>query len=56
MAQFRAYFDDSGTHASSSVVVLGGLVGLDEEWERLSEKWMAKFASPQPGPDPPMRQ
>jgi hypothetical protein len=49
MALFRAYFDDSGTHAGSPVVVLGGLIGLDTQWEPLSLKWRTKLAVPLPG-------
>jgi hypothetical protein len=48
MALFRAYFDDSGTHKGSAFVVLGGLVGLDEQWEPLCDKWAAKLAAPLP--------
>ena len=32
VALFRAYFDDSGTHAGSAVIVLGGLIGTDGQW------------------------
>jgi Protein of unknown function (DUF3800) len=48
MALFRAYFDDSGTHKESAFVVLGGLVGLDNQWESLCDKWAAKLAAPLP--------
>jgi hypothetical protein len=48
MALFRAYFDDSGTHKGSKVVVLGGLIGLDSQWGPLVTKWTAKLAAPFP--------
>jgi hypothetical protein len=49
MALFRAYFDDSGTHAGSSAVVFGGLVGTDDQWETFDAAWRAKLAAPLPG-------
>ena len=45
----RAYFDDSGTHVGSPVVVLGGLLGRTENWGKLEDKWRAKLASPLEG-------
>ncbi|MGD0024349.1 MAG: DUF3800 domain-containing protein [Xanthobacteraceae bacterium] len=48
MALFRAYFDDSGTHGGSPVVVFGGLIGLDTQWEPFDAKWRAKLAAPLP--------
>jgi Protein of unknown function (DUF3800) len=49
MALFRAYFDDSGTHRDAPVVVFGGLVGTDTQWEGFDAKWRAKLAEPLPG-------
>jgi len=45
----RAYFDDSGTHASSDVAVMGGLVGTVAQWEQFESQWAAKLNDPQPG-------
>jgi hypothetical protein len=44
----RAYFDDSGTHSSSGVV-MGGLIGTVEQWDRFERAWAAKLADPLPG-------
>lgn len=41
-----AYFDDSGTHTSSDVVVWGGFIGTDEQWAAFDDKWRAKLARP----------
>ena len=49
----RAYFDDSGTHANSSVVVMGGLIGTVQQWERFERAWAARLADPLPGYDKP---
>jgi hypothetical protein len=45
----RGYFDDSGTHANSDVVVIGGLFGTVEQWERFERAWAARLADPLPG-------
>lgn len=34
-----AYFDESGTHDGSKVMVLGGLVSSLSQWERLTRSW-----------------
>ena len=41
-----AFFDDSGTHADSSVVALGGLLGTDQQWEVFAQKWRALLDRP----------
>lgn len=46
------YFDDSGTHATSPVVVFGGLLGQKEHWEAFEPQWRAKLAAPLPGKPP----
>src|SRR5207248_1205928 len=45
----RAYFDDSGTHASSEVVVLAGLIGTEAQWSLYERLWVQKLAYPLPG-------
>jgi hypothetical protein len=46
------YFDDSGTHAGSPVVVFGDLLGEKEHWQEFEPKWRAKLAAPLPGKPP----
>src|SRR5947209_3862900 len=48
----RAYFDDSGTHGNSEVVVMGGLIGTVEQWDRFEAAWAAKLACPLEGKPP----
>jgi hypothetical protein len=45
----RAYFDDSGTHASSEVVVLAGLIGAGAQWDSFKRQWAEKLTCPLPG-------
>jgi hypothetical protein len=45
----RAYFDDSGTHAGSDVVVLAGLIGTEAQWDLFKRRWAEKLACPLPG-------
>lgn len=35
----KAFFDDSGTHDSSDVIVMGGLLAPEEAWVVLEPKW-----------------
>ena len=52
----RAYFDDAGTHGSSNVVMLGGLIGTCEQWDKFEASWAAKLADPLPEyHKPPLR-
>lgn len=46
------YIDDSGTHDGAPVVVFGGLIGEQEQWERFEPRWKAKLANPLPGKSP----
>jgi Protein of unknown function (DUF3800) len=43
------YFDDSGTHGTSDVVVVGGLLGNQYQWQFFNELWAAKLGEPSPG-------
>jgi hypothetical protein len=47
-----AYFDDAGTHKSSQVVVIGGLIGTDAQWDAFRPAWAAKLRAPIPGKPP----
>jgi hypothetical protein len=44
-----AYFDDSGTHLSSPVVVVGGLLGTEEQWVVFKSEWAKLLARPLDG-------
>lgn len=52
MGVLGAFFDDSGTHASSPVVALGGLLGTEEQWDEFATAWTALLAQPLPGKQP----
>jgi Protein of unknown function (DUF3800) len=45
----RGYFDDSGSHTSSDIVVMAGLFGYSNQWDYLSKLWAKKIADPCPG-------
>jgi hypothetical protein len=49
MLMLAAYFDDSGTHDDSSVVVWGGFLGTATQWSNFDKVWRAKLAAPLPG-------
>jgi hypothetical protein len=49
----RAYFDDSGTHKDSDVVVVGGLVASVEQWAAFEVAWAARLSDPLPGYNKP---
>ena len=38
---FTAYFDESGTHAGSSSVVVGGYISSDIRWAKFQKEWQA---------------
>ena len=50
-----AFFDDSGTHASSPVVVLGGVLGTEDQWKEFDSAWAALLVKPIAG-KPPLKQ
>lgn len=39
----KAFFDDSGTHASSDVIVMGGIIAPEEAWAALEPPWQAEI-------------
>jgi hypothetical protein len=47
-----AFFDDSGTHAGSPVVAMGGLLGTDPQWDYFAENWTALLKAPYPDKPP----
>ena len=44
-----AFFDDSGTHLSSPVVALGGLLGTEDQWNAFNVAWANLLKNPAPG-------
>ena len=50
-----AFFDDSGTHSSSPIVTLGGLLGTADQWEAFQAAWMDLLRSPMQG-KPPLKE
>lgn len=46
------FFDDSGTHANSPLVVIGGLLGTDAQWDIFADHWKALLACPLPDKEP----
>ena len=50
-----AFFDDSGTHPTSPVIALGGLLGTEEQWNAFGAAWANLLDNPLPG-KPPLRQ
>lgn len=47
-----AFLDDSGTHAGSPAVVIGGLLGTEDQWDVFADAWTARLATPLPGRPP----
>jgi len=52
MAMLEFYYDDSGTHADSDVVVWGGVAGHVHFMNELSAAWNAQLATPCEGRPP----
>ncbi len=48
----ESYFDDSGTHSGSRVVVWGGLIGDAQSFVELDAAWRAQLDEPVPGKPP----
>jgi hypothetical protein len=47
-----AYFDDSGTHDPSQIVIIGGLFGTEAQWATLEDAWGKLLAVPLEGQKP----
>ena len=44
-----AFFDDSGTHSTSPVVAIGGLLGTEDQWDVFAPAWSKLLNAPLPG-------
>jgi hypothetical protein len=47
-----AYFDDSGTHAGSDIIVMACIIGTEAEWSRFEVAWKAQLLKPLPDKSP----
>jgi hypothetical protein len=52
LSMFSVYFDESGTHKDSNVVVVAGWVSTDIQWQRFSTAWTGVLRAA--GLDPPI--
>lgn len=49
IAVLGAFFDDSGTHADAPLVVIGGVLGDADQWDRFAPLWNKLLTEPLPG-------
>ena len=47
-----AFLDDAGTHSNSGLVVVGGLLGTEEQWDLFEPRWTELLNHPVPGKPP----
>lgn len=49
LLMITGYFDDSGTHDTSEIVLVGGLLGNQYQWQYFNELWASQLREPVPG-------
>jgi hypothetical protein len=55
LAMITGYFDDSGTHEQSEIVLVAGLFGTEARLESLDRNWRQHIRNPLGGRKPPLR-
>jgi hypothetical protein len=55
VTMLRAYFDDSGTHRSSNIVLVAGILGTEWQIKSLDRLWQMHVNRPLDGGKPPLR-
>lgn len=56
LAMLGAYLDDSGTHSTSDIVIVGGLAGTEWQLRSLEKPWQQHLDRPLDGRKPSLRQ
>ena len=56
LAMLKANFDDSGTHGSSEVVIVAGIMGTESELRTLENLWREHLVRPLCGTKPPIQE
>jgi len=46
IALLKAYFDESGVHANSDVILISGVVGTIDVWDNFDREWAKQLAVP----------